>query len=93
MISEERASEILRQSMNIPLDKPMHQWTEDEHIAAIRGELLGNVDYDPSDDELRKLFADNPDLVGLAISWEWGDTEVRDKVCDLVERAAPEGGR
>lgn len=89
MISDERADEIMRRAQAVPHDKPMYSRSIEEHMDDIRGELLGNVSIDPTNAELRQVIDDNPDVVGLAYQWGWGDTEVREKICALVEQIHP----
>lgn len=59
-----------------------------EDLAEMRGQAMGNVDFDPTDDQLRKACRRDPDLLPLAMRWGWSDTEVRDQLCAALEALA-----
>jgi hypothetical protein len=46
----------------------------------MRDEMMGNLDFQPTDDELRRVFAEHRHIVALAYEWGWGDTEVREQL-------------
>lgn len=62
-------------------------------FAEMRDEMMGNLDFVPADDELRAVWTDR--LVGLAVAWGWGDTEVRELLAEALnsEHAKRRGGQ
>ena len=46
---------------------------------------MGNVDFTPTDDQLREVCRRDPRLIPLAMMWGWSDTEVRDQLCAALE--------
>lgn len=62
------------------------QPTPDE-LAAMRAETLGHLDFEPTDDDLIRVWLDNPHLVARAQQGGWGgDTDMRDQLCAALER-------
>lgn len=59
--------------------------TPDE-LATMRAETLGVLNFEPTDENLRRVWLDNPHLVAQAQEWGWGDTDVRDQLCAALER-------
>jgi hypothetical protein len=56
-----------------------------DDLARMRDETVGNVAFDVTDQQLQQVWRDHPHLVALAREWTWGDTEVRDKLCEQLE--------
>lgn len=55
----------------------------------MRGQAQGNIDFDPTDDQLREACRRDPRLLPLARMWSWHDTEVRDDLCAALEAIGP----
>ena len=62
-----------------------------QDLAEMRSQLLGNISFTPTDGQLRATWYAHPDLVGLALTWSWSDTEVRDQLCAVLEAEGPHG--
>lgn len=58
---------------------------EAKDYQAIRDEAQGNVSFVPTDDQIDATLAAYPELIGLAQQWGWGDTEVRERLCTVLE--------
>jgi hypothetical protein len=56
-----------------------------ETLAEMRDEMVGNLDFEPTDDELRRVLAEHSHIVALAYEWGWGDTEVREQLAAALE--------
>jgi hypothetical protein len=56
-----------------------------EDLAEMRGQALGNVDFEPTDDQLREVCRRDPQLLALAMMWSWHDTEVREQLCAALD--------
>lgn len=52
-----------------------------EDLAEMRDQALGNVDFEPTDDQLGEVCRRDPHLLALAMTWSWHDTEVREQLC------------
>lgn len=59
---------------------------EDSDLAEIREMLMGNVDFEPTDAEIREVVLADPYAMVTARDWGWNDTEVRDRICVALER-------
>ncbi|MGI8307005.1 hypothetical protein [Saccharopolyspora hattusasensis] len=46
----------------------------------MRDETTGLISFEPTDDDLRRVWMDNPHLVARVQKWGWEDTEVRDEL-------------
>jgi hypothetical protein len=64
----------------------------EDDLREMREVMMGVIDFEPTDDELRAVWADQ-ELVGLAHTWSWHDTEVRDDLAAALEAARQEPGR
>lgn len=58
---------------------------DDQDLKEIRDVLMGNVDGEVTDEQIRR--AATPEIIALAMQWGWSDTEVRDELCTAVEAA------
>ena len=59
-----------------------------QDLAEMRGQALGNVDFEPTDDQLREVCRRDPRLLALAVMWSWHDTEVREQLCAALTALA-----
>ena len=50
----------------------------------IRDEVMGIVDFVPTDEQIVLALKDHHELLGSAFSWGWGDTEVRSALADAL---------
>lgn len=60
----------------------------DEDLRDMRAQLAGNVSDNGervTDEQLRRLIDEMPALAADAFQFGWGDTEVRDQLCAVVE--------
>jgi hypothetical protein len=57
-----------------------------ETLQAMRDMTMGNLDFEPTDDELRTAWRTMPVTRTMATEWGWNDTEVRDETCAALER-------
>lgn len=58
---------------------------EASDLQEMRDAVEGNIDFEPTDEQLRKV-TESRQLLGLAVMWSWGDTEVRSDLVEALEK-------
>lgn len=66
-------------------DRVLAPEPNDQTFTAMRNEMVGILDFEPTDEELGRIFVDYLGLVLHATEWGWEDTEVRAELCTALE--------
>lgn len=64
---------------------------ESDDFNDVRDAMMGVIDFEPTDEQIREAIGHKSDLLGQAAEWGWNDTEVRSEVANAL--GALERGR
>ncbi len=62
---------------------------EPADLHQIRDMLKGNINFEPTDEQIRRVVLADPYAMATAWDWGWNDTEVRDRLCAALEALGP----